>query len=415
MAREMYDVKNITRSVLLLGLLSMTGTAWGQVSDDVVRVLMLTNLFGNDSSLYTDIAGDGQVIAAEMAVEGFESSVAGSRVELIVRDNDLDPDKAVAQLRALHEEKPIDMVTGIVSSGIGVAVVDYAERNGITTLLTGASSSSFTGEGCSPLAVQWGFNTYTLARAAPTAVVREGGDRWYFITADYEFGHSIQKEVTNVVEEQGGTVVGASVVPYPAEDLSEALGAAVAAGANVVGLANAGEDTQLAIRQSYELGLGTRGVDLVALEFYLTDIRSLGLYVTRGLSFATSFYWNEDEQTRQWSQQFSERSGSMPTAVNAMVYSAVRHYLEAVDAVDSDEATAVMKQMRKAPVDDGVYTTEGRIRTDGSMLHDMLLVSVKNPTEAEEARDYLNVVRTIPAEEAFRPLGQGGCPLAAGG
>jgi len=396
-------------AVLAVGavLATISGPA-AAMSDGAVRIMVLTNMEGT----YSELAGQGDVIAAEMAAEKLGDTAGGAPVKILVRDSKLDPKRAVQLLETANEKEHVDMVTGPIASNVGLAVQNYAEKHGIITLHSGPSSSQFTGESCSPLAVQWGFNTYALAHASGAATVRDGGDKWYFLTADYNFGHDLQKQVSGVVKAEGGRVLGASVVPYPATDMTEELKKAAASGANVVGLANAGEDTQLAIRQGFEVGLGARGINLVAIEFYISDIRRLGVYVTAGLRYATSFYWNRDATSRAWSDAFRARYGLPPTSPMAGVYSATLHYLKAVDALANDEASQVMSKMRATTVDDGVFTSNGHIRSDGRMMHDMLLVEVKQPAEVKRAGDNLNVRRVIPASDAFRPLDRSPCPLA---
>lgn len=382
-------------------------SAGAAMSGDVVRVLVLTSLSGT----YSNLAGQGAVVAAEMAAEEMGGEVNGSPVEIVVRDTDLDAERAVAEIKKLHAQKPVDLVIGLIASNVAVQVQKFAEANDIVTIHSGPSSTTFTNENCSPLAVQWGFDTYALSRASTTATVQQGGDRWFFIVADYSFGYDLQEQASAAVLDAGGEVLGSAVVPYPAVDMTEALAQAMLSGANVIGLANAGEDTQLAIRQLYELGAASRQVNPLAIEFYISDIRSLGLYVTAGLRYATSFYWNRNERSRAWSQAFRAREGVMPTSPQAGVYSAVLHYLQALKAIDADNAVAVMAQMRRMPVDDGVFASEGTIRPDGRMVHDMILVEVKQPSQVKEARDYLSVLRTIPGEDAFRPMAEGSCPL----
>lgn len=398
------------RNAVILALVLLLGGAGplsATVSDGAVRILVLTNLTGT----YSNLAGQGAIVATEMAVDEFEGRVAGSPVEIIIRDTRLDPEHAVSRLSEVHGQTPVDLVIGPIASNVGVAVQEFAEANGILTIHSGPSSTTFTNENCSPLGIQWGFDTYALSRASATGTVAQGGDRWFFVTADYSFGYDLEEQASQAVRDAGGEVLGSAIIPYPAVDMTEGLAEAVARGANVIGLANAGEDTQLAIRQLYELGLSGRQVNPIAIEFYLSDIRSLGLYVTAGLRYATSFYWNRNDRSREWSQAFRAREGVMPTSPQAGVYSAVRHYLRAVDEIRDDAAEAAIAQMRRMTVDDGVFTDNGQIREDGRMLHDMLLVEVKRPSEVRIARDYLRVLREIPGNEAFRPMAEGSCAL----
>ncbi len=378
------------------------------ISDDAVRILVLTSLSGT----YSALAGQGSVVATEMAADEWDGTIDGSPVDIVVRDTGLDTDRAVAALEEVHAQSPVDLVIGLIASNVAVQVQNFAEANDIVTIHSGPPSTTFTNENCSPLGVQWGFDTYALSRSSTTATVQQGGDRWFFVVADYSFGYDLQEQASAAVLDAGGQVLGSAVVPYPAVDMTEALAQAVLSGANVIGLANAGEDTQLAIRQLYELGIAGQEINPLAIEFYISDIRSLGLYVTAGLRYATSFYWNRNERSQAWSSAFRAREGVMPTSPQAGVYSAVRHYLKAVDALGADDAAAVMAQMRRMPVDDGVFANAGTIRPDGRMVHDMLLVEVKPPSQVKQARDYLSVLRLIPGEEAFQPMADGGCPLS---
>ncbi len=393
-------------------LAAMSGSATAAMSDGVVRVLVLTNLSGT----YSDFTGQGSVAAAEMAAEALGRTVGGTPVEVLTRDSELDPDIAVRRLRETHAKTPVDMVVGLSASNTALAVQQFAEKHGIVTLHSAPSSTAFNDENCSPLAVQWGFNTHALAQSVATSLVDRGAHRWYFVTADYSFGHDLRDQVAAVVTANGGEVVGESVIPSPAgaEAMADAVNEAAASPADVLGLANAGEDTQLALRQSYAQGLHMRDIAPVAIEFYITDVRSLGVYVTTGLRFATSFYWNRDARAREWSQRFRRRHGSPPTSPQAGVYSATRHYLEAVAAAGTDDGKRVMAAMRTRPVDDGVFTADGRVLMNSRMLHDMLLVEVKQPMDIKRTGDYLEVLQTVPRDTAFRAPRETECPLTAG-
>ncbi|WP_435103896.1 ABC transporter substrate-binding protein [Arhodomonas sp. AD133] len=406
----MKRLMRMTRSMALLGLLGPLVTAQAAGADDgTVRILVLTDLTG----IYSDWSGQGSVVAAEMAAAETDGEAAGTDVEIVVRDSGLDADTAVAQLREVNADTPVDMVVGLSSSSAAIAVQRFAERHDIITLHSGASSAFFSGEECSPLAVQWGFNTYALAHSIAAGLVNDGAKRWHFITADYSFGHDVQQQVADVVTANGGEVVGESLVPYPAnrDEMTQAVAEAGDSDASAIGLANAGEDLQLAIRQIYEQGLGRDGIAPVAIEFYTTDIRRLGIYVTAGLRFATSFYWSRNATAREWSQRFQAKHGAPPTSPQAGVYSATLHYLEAVEAAGTDAPKAVMAAMRERPVDDGVFTDDGEVLINSRMRHDMLLVQVKQPTKIERARDYLEITGTVPGQQAFRSPQESGCPL----
>lgn len=303
------------------------------------------------------------------------------------------------------------MVTGHLGTHIALPLQEFAEKNGIVIFHNGPSSTLFTGEGCSPVGVQWGYGTYASANNNIASLLEEGGEKWFLITADFVYGHDLSSQIQAALRRHGGKVVGESMVPYPVDTVLPALQQARLSGADVVALSLGTEDMERAMREGYELGLAGDGIRMAAVEFFLNDIRRLGLYVTGGLRYSTSFYWDRTERTRVWAKDFMTRMGAMPTGLQAGVYSATRHYLMAVDALGSDKAMDVMAEMRRRPVNDGVFASNGRIRQDGRMMHDLLLVQVKTPSQSQRAWDYLDVLKVTPAEEAFRPVAEGGCRL----
>ncbi len=384
-------------------ILSVNATA---IAGDEVRILVVTNLAGT----YSDLAGPGNVTAARMAIEEFDGRVAGAPVRLLVRDSELSPETAARELATAHAESPVNMVIGPISSAVALAVQEYADANDIITLHSGPSSTVFTNEACSPLAVQWGFDTYALAQASAAAATPQNGNDWYFVTADYEFGHDLERQAAAAVRQHGGNVVGSTRIPHPAGEIEEQITEALASGANVIGLAMAGDDTRRAIQQLYEMGIAADpGRAAIAMEVFLTDILSLGNYVTSGLRYITSFYWNSNDATRAWADEFVFREGVRPTAPQAGVYSAVRHYLRAVDAAGTVDPHAVMAAMQELDVNDGVFTSNGWIREDGRMMHSLYLVEVMRPSEVTGRQDYLRIVDQVPAAEAFPSLEAGRC------
>ena len=398
-------MKKALAGSLALLLSAATGTVQA-VSDGTVRILVVTNLAGT----YSDLAGPGNVTAARLALEEFDGTVAGAPVEIIVRDSELNPETAANHLAEVHAERPVDMVIGPISSAVAVEVQEYADANGIITLHSGPSSTIFTNEACSPLAVQWGFDTYALAQASAAAAAAQGGGNWFFITADYEFGRDLEAQAARAVQDQGGRIAGNALIPHPATVIDEQIVEAMSSDADVIGLAMAGDDTRLAIQLLYEMGIASDpDRAAIAMEVFLTDILSLGNYVTSGLRYVTSFYWNSNDATRAWSDRFLEREGVRPTAPQAGVYSAVRHYLRAVDAAGTDESNAVMTRMRDLRVDDGVFASDGWIREDGRMMHPLYLVEVQRPSEVRASQDYLRIVDRVPAEEAFPTVAEGRC------
>jgi branched-chain amino acid transport system substrate-binding protein len=285
----------------------------------------------------------------------------------------------------------------------------FARDNNIVTLHSGAASASLTSEDCSPTGVHWAYDTISLARGTAQAIMDQGGGSWFFITADYAFGHQLEQDTRTVVEARGGKVVGTARHAFKSADFSSQLMQAQASGAKVVALANAGGDTRNAVRQAYEFGVIQGGQSLAGMLLFITDIRQLGLYVTGGLKLTTGFYWNYDQQTRQWSERFYQRAGAMPTMVQASVYSSLMHYFKAIEATGTDEPKTVIAKMRELPVND-FFARNGKLRADGRMVHDMYLVEVKKASESTAAWDYFKVLKVIPGGQAFRPMEEGNCP-----
>ncbi|KAB7628221.1 ABC transporter substrate-binding protein [Alkalilimnicola sp. S0819] len=399
-------MRRVCSTVLAAATLLCATSAAAQLSDNEVRVGLLTDLHG----IYSDIAGQGAVIAAEMAIEDFREQYPklGAKVRLIVRDHQSDG-KVAARLGRKLVEEGVDVFAEMVSSSTALPLQKIAHEHNVVALHSGAASSDLTGKHCSPLGVHWAYDTYALAGGTGQAMVREGKDRWFFLTADYAFGHSLERDTGAVVESAGGAVLGAVRHPFKGDDFGPYLRQARASGAQVVALANAGGDTMNAVRQAYELGLAHTGQDLAALLMFITDVRRLGLYVAGGLKLTTGFYWNYDEQTRAWSERFYARAGAMPTMVQASVYSSLMHYLKAVQALGSDDGRAVVAKMKELPVSD-FFSRNAYLRADGRMIHDMYLVEVKKPSESQRAWDYLKVIAVTPGEDAFRPMEEGGCP-----
>ncbi len=397
----------VVRTVLTLaGVLALTADVFAAISDGEVRIGFLSDMKG----IYADLNGPGSLVAAEMAIEDAGGVVAGAPVQIHVRDTELKPNLGVHHARELYQQYNIDLIIGVTGSDVAVAVQEYANDHGIAVVHNAPATTDLTGAGCSPYGIQWGFDNYALAAATVSASLEEGGDRWFFVTADYNWGHNLFEQASHFIGENGGEVVGNALAPYQGSDFSPQLRGAIASEANVIALGLAGDDARRAIRQAYEIGLGGAGTSMVAMNMYITDIQRLGLYITSGLRYATSFYWDANEVAREWSERFMSRTGMAPTIDQAGTYSAVSHYLKSVARSGSDDAATVLADMRQNPVND-FYTRGGRIRDDGQMVHDMYLVEVKQPTESGESWDYLDIVRTIPGERAFRPLSQSDCPL----
>jgi branched-chain amino acid transport system substrate-binding protein len=293
---------------------------------------------------------------------------------------------------------------------VALAVSEIVKEKDKVFLVSGAATTQLTGEACSPNTIHYTYDTYALAVGTGRAMVQEGGDSWFFITADYAFGHQLEADTSAVVEAEGGQVLGSVTHPLSSADFSSYLLQAQGSGAKVIGLANAGTDTTNSIKQANEFGITQAGQQLAALLLFITDVNALGLDVAQDLVLTTGFYWDLNDETRAWAEQFNERVGQMPTMVQAGVYSAVRHYLEAIKAVGSDESKAVIDQMKATPVND-FFAKNGTIRVDGRMVHDMYLARVKSPDESSGPWDYYEILRTIPGDQAYLPLSESKCPL----
>jgi ABC-type branched-chain amino acid transport systems, periplasmic component len=392
----------------VLGLMTAT-TALAQVSNDVVKLGVLND----QSGVYADLAGPGSVTAAKMAVEDFGGTVLGKPIEVIFADHQNKPDVATPIVNQWIDVDNVDAVVDVPTSSVALAVQEITKNKNRVHLNSTAGSSDLTGKACSPTGIHWTYDTFALANSTGRALTKDGGDTWYFITADYAFGHALEKDTSAAVTAAGGKVLGSVNAPFPNQDFSSFLLQAQASGAKVIGLANAGGDTINAIKQAHEFGITSAGQRLAGLLVFITDIHSLGLATTQGLVLTTGFYWDRDDETRAWSKRFAERnSGKMPTMVQAGVYSAVMHYLQAIKAAGTDEAKAVVAKMREMPVND-FFAHNGKIRADGRMVHDMYLVQVKTPAESKYPWDYYKILRVVPGDEAYRPLDQGNCPLVA--
>ena len=374
-------------------------------SNDEIRIGVMTDLNG----IYADWGGQGIVTAAEMAVEDMGGSVNGVPIKILVRDDQLNADHAIAEATKLNNDNHVDMITGSTGSNVALPLQAFARKNNIVTLTSGAASTDLTNSDCSPYGVHWTYDTYALSQGSVHAILGPGHSKWYFITADYSFGHILESQAAAAVQRAGGKALGNALAPYKGNNFMPQLQEAFSSGAEVIALANAGEDTQRTIRQGYELSGDGSQHEMVGLLMFLTDIRKLGLYVTHGLKFTTGFYWNRNEQTRAWSERFYKRDGAMPTMAQAGTYSAVLHYLKAIEKAGTDDPRTVVDTMKKMPVND-FFAKNGHIRPDGRMVHDMYLVEVKDPSESKRAWDYLNVLKTIPGDNAFRPISETECP-----
>ena len=381
-------------------------TAQAQISDNAVRIGVLTDLSG----VYSDVSGKGTVIATQMAIDDFMAKEKpGFKIEMVSADHQNKGDIAANKAREWFERGGVDVVSELVTTSVALAVQKIAKEKNRIALVSGAASTRVTNEDCNDVTVHWTYDTYAVANGTAKAVTQGGGKKWFFLTADYAFGHSLEKDAMAVVKANGGEVLGGARHPFPGSDFSSFLLKAQSSGAQIIGLANAGGDTINSIKQAAEFGI-TPKQQLAGLLMFITDVHSLGLKATQSMYLTEGFYWNLNDDTRAWSKRFFEQHKRMPTMVQAGQYSSVWHYLKAVKAINSDDTTKVMTQMKKTPVND-FFAKNGAIRADGRMVHDMYLLQVKKPAESTTPWDYYHVRATIPAAEAFQPLSASTCPL----
>jgi len=383
------------------------GVAQAQVSDGVVKIGVLSDM----SSLYTDLAGAGSVAAARMAVEDSGIEKRGVKVEIVSADHQNKPDVGSAIARQWYDTDKVDVIVDVPNSGVALAVNQITKDKGKVFLASGPASSDLTGKACSPNTVHWTYDTWMLANGTGSAIVKSGGDSWFFLTADYAFGHALERDTEAVVLKNGGKVLGKVRAPLNTQDFSSFLLQAQASKAKIIGLANAGGDTTNSIKQAAEFGIVKGGQNLAGLLVFITDVHALGLPTAQGLIVTNTFYWDQNDQTRAFSKRFEAvNKGIHPTMVHAGVYASVLHYLKAIDTLKSDDGTKVVAKMKEMPTDDPLFG-KGTIRIDGRKIHPAYLVEVKKPSESKYPWDYYKVRTTIPADQAFRPLKDGECPL----
>jgi branched-chain amino acid transport system substrate-binding protein len=389
--------------------LAFAGGAQAQISGNVVKI----GILNDQSSLYADLGGQGSVTAAKMAVEDFKAKDKGLTVEVIFADHQNKPDVGTQIANKWIDNEGVDVIVDTPNSGVALAVNEVVRTKGKVFINSGAASSDLTGAKCSPNTVHWTYDTWMLANGTGKAIVKTGGDTWFFITADYAFGHALERDTKAVVEKNGGKVLGDVKVPLNNQDFSSFLLQAQASKAKIIGLANAGGDTINSIKQASEFGIVKGGQNLAGLLVFLSDVHGIGLDKAQGLILTETFYWDLNDSTRAWSKRFAAANGGKyPTMVQAGVYAGVLHYLKAVAAIKSDDGTKVVAEMKKLPTDDPLFG-KGTIRADGRKIHNAYLFEVKKPSESKGPYDYYKLRATIPAAEAFRPLAEGGCSLVA--
>ena len=384
------------------------GSAQAQYSDGTIKIGVMNDMSGT----YSDLSGQGSVVAARMAVEDFGAAAKGMKVEIVSADHQNKPDVGSNVVRTWIDVDKVDVIVDVPTSSVALAVNEIVRDKNKVFLVSGAAASDLTGAKCTPNTIHWTYDTWALANGTGKAIVKTGGDTWFFLTADYAFGHALERDTSAVVEKNGGKVVGRVRHPFPGTDFSSFLLQAQSSKAKIIGLANAGSDTINSIKQASEFGITNSGQNLAALLAFITDVNALGLPTAQGLIMTEAWYWDLNDANREFAKKFAPQfKGVHPTMVHAGVYSAVTHYLKAVEALKSDaDGKAVVAKMKEMPTDDKLFG-KGTVRADGRKIHPMYLFEVKTPAELKGPWDYYKLRATIPAEEAFRPLAEGGCPL----
>jgi branched-chain amino acid transport system substrate-binding protein len=393
------------------GMIAVASTAWAQGTfDPTVKVGVLND----QSSLYADATGQGSVVAARLALEDYLKANPGSKlkVEIVVADHQNKPDIGANIARQWYERDGVDMILDVPNSGVALAVSEVTRQLNKVMVNGSAGTARLTGDACSPNTVHWTFDNYALANGTGRAVVATGGDSWFFITADYAFGHDLEAQTSAVVRAAGGKVLGSVRVPLNTADFSSFLLQAQSSKAKVIGLANAGGDTINSIKQASEFGVVASGQRLAGLLVFITDVNSLGLKIAQGLQFTEAFYWDMNDDTRAWTKRFVEsiNGKQYPTMNHAGNYGGMLHFLKAIDAAQTHDGAKIVAKMKEMPTQDATFGN-GRIREDGRHLHPMYLWEVKKPEESQRQWDYYKLVKTLPADSAWRPLDQGGCHL----
>ena len=401
--------KLLSTLIASLGLAG-AGLANAQISGNVVKIGVLNDMSG----VYADIGGPGSTLAAKMAVEDYLKTTKSSlKVEVVSADHQNKPDVGSNIARKWYDTDGVDMIVDVPTSSVGLAINQVTKEKGKAYVNTGSATSDLTGKDCSPNTVHWLYDTWMLAHGTGSAVVKSGGDTWYFLTADYAFGHALERDTSEVVKASGGKILGSVKVPLNTQDFSSFLLQAQSSKAKIIGLANAGGDTINSIKQAAEFGIVKGGQKLAGLLVFLPDVHGLGLNTAQGLQITESWYWDLNDASRAFAKRFAaQHGGKYPSSDHAGVYAGVLHYLKAVDAAKTDDGTKVVAKMKELPTDDPLFG-KGSIRADGRKIHPVYLFEVKKPSESKGPYDYYKVLQTIPADKAFRPIDQGNCPLVA--
>jgi branched-chain amino acid transport system substrate-binding protein len=366
-------------------------------------------VLNDQSGVYADFGGKYSVEAARMAVEDFGGEVLGQKVELVTADHRNEPDLAVAIARRWYDAGGVDMITGLTTSTVALAVQELSNEKKKIDIVVGAATSRITGDACTPYGFHWAFDDHALAVGTGGALVKAGGDTWFFVTADYVFGYALEKDTSDVVTRAGGKVVGSVRVPLNSSDFSSFLLQAQSSKAKIIGLANAGQDTINSVKQAAEFGIFQQGQKLASLLMTISEVHRLGLDAAQGLVLTEGFYWDHDDRSRAFSKRFFERTGRMPSMVHAGTYSATLSYLKAVKAAGTKDSDAVVKKLKELPVDDAF--AKGKVLANGRMVHDMYVFEVKKPSESQKPWDYYNQLAVVPGDQAFFTAKESGCPL----
>lgn len=403
----MFKKPSPSRSLLATACLSLLAAqAQAQVTDNVVKIGVLTDMAG----VTADITGKGSLVAAQMAVEEFGNTVLGKPIQVVSGDHQHKTDLGASIARQWYDTDKVDVIVDVPNSSIALAVQAIAKQTKKLVMFSGAGTTALTNEQCSPYGFHWTYDTYAMSRGTASAVVKAGGKNWFILASDYAFGAQLAKDTSDVVVAEGGKVLGTVKHPINLADFSSLLLQAQSSGANVIGIANAGNDTINSIKQAGEFGITQRGQSLAAMILMINDVHSLGLKTAQGTYLTTASYWDMNDKTRTWSKAFMAKTGSMPSMLQAGVYGATLHYLKAVKAAGTDDADKVAAAMRNMPINDA-FTENAHIREDGRVLRDMYLAKVKAPAASKAPWDYFEIVRKIPANDAVMPLSASKCPL----
>jgi branched-chain amino acid transport system substrate-binding protein len=401
-------MKNSLIAVFAVAAL-LAGAAHAQTTPDTIKIGVLNDM----TSLYADNGGPGSVVAANMAVDDFGGTVLGKKIEIINADHQNKPDIGASIARQWFDEQGVQMIADVPTSSVGLAVQEVARATNKVVINSGSATSDLTGKACAPTGLHWVYNTVALANGTGAAVVKAGGDTWFFITADYAFGHALERDTTAVIQANGGKVLGSVNVPLNNADFSSFLLQAQASKAKIIGLANAGGDTQNTIKQAAEFGIVAGGQKLAGLLIFVADVHSIGLQTAQGLQLTESFYWDQDDQTRAWSKKFFDKTHKEPTMIQAGVYSSTLHYLEAVKATGSLDGPTVVKELKSKPINDFLIRN-GHFQEDGMLVHDMYLYEVKKPNESKGEWDLYKLIAMIPGDEAYKRPHGNECPAVKG-